>query len=566
MNLKSVAFLLVVIAFHPGGDHSTIHFEELAARAGIQVQHHSRRFPGEKGEVLRMFALFGSAVAVADYDGDGYEDIFVVDSGEGTKNHLYHNNGNMTFTDVTSAAGVAGGNDENGFVTDALWFDYDNDGRPDLLLARFGSPILYHNEGGGVFKDVTAQSGLNRFANTAAVIAFDYDNDGKLDLLFGNYFKPVNLLHLKDTHVLPNSMVNATNGGGVSLWRNLGNGVFEDVTGKANLGGIKEWVFDVGHGDLNNDGLQDIYLASDYGPDHLFLNNGNGTFREATALAIGWDNKNGMNVEIADYDNDGWMDVYVTNITNRYAKQCNMLWHNNRDGTFTDVSRETETCEAGWAWAGKFADFDNDGWQDLIVANGLHSAGAEEYVPGASLLSALDGADLADYTRWPDVGDKSWNGHEKKRLFRNLGNGSFAEIGTLAGVANDFDGRGIALADFDNDGRIDFVQSNVDQPLLLFHNTSQPAGNWLEVRLIGTKSNRDAIGARVKLRAGNLTQIREVNGGNGFESQSSRTLHFGLGEAKKIDRLEVLWPSGIKQVAQVTINRLVTIEEAWKHK
>ncbi|HKD82610.1 MAG TPA: CRTAC1 family protein [Candidatus Angelobacter sp.] len=565
MNIKSVTLLLLLIAFN-AGDHSAIHFEEMAARAGIHVQHHSRRFPGEKGEVLRMFALFGSAVAVADYDGDGYEDIFVVDSGEGTKNHLYHNNGNMTFTDVTSTAGVGGGNDENGFVTDALWFDYDNDGKPDLLLARFGTPILYHNEGGGIFKDVTAQSGLNRFANSAAVIAFDYDNDGKLDLLFGNYFKPVNLLHLKDTHVLPNSMVNATNGGGVSLWRNLGNGVFEDVTEKANLGGIKEWIFDVGHGDLNNDGLQDIYLASDYGPDHLFLNNGNGTFREATARAIGWDNKNGMNVEVADYDNDGWMDVYVTNITNRYAKQCNMLWHNNRDGTFTDVSRETETCEAGWAWAAKFGDFDNDGWQDLIVANGLHSAGREEYVPALSLLSTLDGADLADYTRWPDVGDKSWNGHEKKRLFRNLGNGSFAEVGASAGVANDFDGRGIALADFDNDGRIDFVQSNVDQELLFFHNTSQPAGNWLEVRLIGTKSNRDAIGARVTLRAGNLTQIREVNGGNGFESQSSRTLHFGLGEAKKIDRLEILWPSGIKQVASVSINRLVTIEEAWNRK
>lgn len=513
-----------------------------------------------------MFALFGASVAVADYDGDGYEDIFVVDSGEGTQNHLYHNNGDMTFTDVTSTAGVGGGNNGNAFVTDALWFDYDNDGKPDLLLARFGTPMLYHNEGGGIFKDVTAQSGLNQFGNTVAVIAFDYDNDGKLDLLFGNYFKPVNLLNLKDPHILPNSMVNATNGGGVSLWRNLGNGIFQDVTEKANLGNIKEWIFDVGHGDLNNDGLQDIYLASDYGPDHLFLNKGNGTFQETTAAAIGWDSKNGMNVEVADYDNDGWMDIYVTNITNRYAKQCNMLWHNNGDGTFTDLSRETETCEAGWAWAAKFADFDNDGWQDLIVANGLHSAGTDEYVPTFNLLASLNGADLSDYTRWPDVGNKSWNGHEKKRLFRNLGNGSFAEISNLAGVDNDLDGRGIAMADFDNDGRIDFLQSNVDQRLLLFHNTSQPAGNWLELRLQGTKSNRDAIGARVKLKAGNLTETREVNGGNGFESQSTRTLHFGLGNAKKIDRVEILWPSGTKQVVSPPMNHIVTIQEEWKHK
>src|SRR5207302_8292789 len=154
--------------------------------------------------------------------------------------------------DVAVQAGVAGGNDPLSVVSDALWFDYDNDGKLDLLIARFGNPILYHNEGNGRFKDVSATSGLNKFGNSIAVIAFDYDNDGKLDLLFGNYFKPVNLLNLKDPHILPNSMVNATNGGGVSLWRNLGNGIFQDVTEKANLGNIKEWVFDIGHGDLNN--------------------------------------------------------------------------------------------------------------------------------------------------------------------------------------------------------------------------------------------------------------------------------------------------------------------------
>jgi len=555
------AVFVVLVTVDDASVRKSIHFEEIALQSGIQFQHQSRRFPGPKGEVLRMFALFGASVAVADYDGDGYDDIFVVDSGEGRKNHLYHNNGNMTFTDVTDNAGVGGGNDAHSFVTDALWFDYDNDGRPDLLVARFGTPILYHNEGGGIFKDVTAASGLNRFANTTAVIAFDYDNDGKLDLLFGNYFKPVNLLDLKDPHVLPNSMVNASNGGGLTLWKNMGNGTFQNVTDKANLGNISEWIFDVGHGDLNNDGLQDIYAASDYGPDHLFLNNGNGTFREITARAIGWDNKNGMNVEIADYDNDGRMDIYVTNITNRYAHQCDMLWHNNGDGTFTDVSRETQTCEAGWAWAAKFADFDNDGWQDLIVANGLHSAGPDEYVPRVDLLSALDGSQLSDFTQWPDVGDKSWNGHEKKRLFRNLGNGSFIDIAAQAGVDNDLDGRGIAIADFDNDGRLDFVQTNVDQRLLLYHNVTQEAGNWVELRLVGTKSNRDAIGARVRLKSSGITQIREVNGGNGFEGQSTRTLHFGLGKAKSIEETEIRWPSGLKQMVSVPINRISTIRE-----
>lgn len=566
-SLRAVAVLLALaLTSDGGGAGSLIHFEEVAKQVGIQFQHHSRRFPGPKGEVLRMFALFGAAVAVGDYDGDGYDDIFVVDSGEGRRSHLYHNNGNMTFSDVTESAGVGGGNDANSFVTDALWFDYDNDGKPDLLVARFGTPLLYHNEGGGVFRNVTADSGLRRFANTAAVIAFDYDNDGKLDLLFGNYFKPVNLLNLKDPHVLPNSMVNATNGGGLALWKNMGNGVFEEVTEKAHLANISEWIFDIGHADLNNDGLQDIYAASDYGPDHLFQNNGDGTFRDVTARAIGWDTKNGMNVEIADYNNDGWMDIYVTNITNRYARQCNMLWHNNANGTFTDVSRETDTCEAGWAWAAKFADFDNDGWQDLIVANGLHSAGADEYVPKFDTLSALDGLQLTDFTQWPDVGDKSWNGHEKKRLFRNLGNGSFVEMAGRAGVDNDLDGRGIAIADFDHDGRLDFVQSNVDQSMLFYHNVTPDPGNWVELRLVGTKSNRDAIGARVQITSAGLTQIREVNGGNGFESQSTRTLHFGLGKAKTIDKVRISWPSGLKQTISVPVNRITTIVEGGQPK
>jgi hypothetical protein len=551
--------IFLVLAADAGDGRSVIRFEEVAAKAGIRFQHHSRKFPGPKGEVLHAFALIGASVAVGDYDNDGYEDIFVVDSSEGGKSRLYHNNGNMTFTDVTDAAGIGGGNDAHSFVTDALWFDYDNDGKPDLLIARFGTPLLYHNEGGGVFKDVTGTSGLNRFANTVAVIAFDYDNDGRLDLLFGNYFKPVSLLEGKDTHVLPNSMTAAANGGGISLWRNLGNGRFEDVTDRANLGNMHEWVFDIGHGDLNNDGLQDIYVASDYGPDHLFFNNGNGTFREVTAQAIGWDNKNGMNVEIADYDNDGWMDIYVTNITNSFARQCDMLWHNNRDGTFSDVSRETDTCEAGWAWAAKFADFDNDGWQDLIVANGLHTAGPEEYVPSRQFFAS--GADITDYTLWPDLGNKSWCGRERKHLFKNLGNGFFTDIALQAGVANDLDGRGIAIADFDNDGRLDFVQTSIDQPLLLYHNITQPVGNWLELRLIGTKSNRDAIGTRVRVKAGALTQIREVNGGNGFDSQSSRILHFGLGKAEKIDSIVIYWPSGFKQIATAEINHFITIRE-----
>ena len=231
-----------------------IRFEEIAAKAGVRVQHHTHTFHGKNADVLHMFTSGGAAVAVGDYDNDGFEDIFITDSDAGKPNHLFHNNGNLTFTDVAVKAGVAGGNDPLSVVSDALWFDYDNDGKLDLLIARFGTPILYHNEGNGKFKDVTATSGLNKFGNSIAVIAFDYDNDGYLDLLFGNYFKPVNLLDLKDPHVLPNDLDNASNGGGVTLWRNTGKGSFEEVTEKAGLANVTGWVLDVGHGDLNNDG------------------------------------------------------------------------------------------------------------------------------------------------------------------------------------------------------------------------------------------------------------------------------------------------------------------------
>jgi hypothetical protein len=544
-----------------GGPQQGIRFEEIGAKAGVRVHHHSRMFHGKNADVLHMFTSGGAAVAVGDYDNDGFEDIFVTDSDAGRPNHLFHNNGDMTFADVAVKAGVAGGNDPLSIVSDAIWFDYDNDGKLDLLVARFGTPILYHNEGNGKFKDVSAASGLTKFGNTIAVIAFDYDNDGCLDLLFGNYFKPVNLQDLKDPHVLPNDLDNAVNGGGVTLWRNTCKGTFEDVTEKAGLSKVTGWTLDVGHGDFNNDGLQDIYLACDYGTDHVFINNGNGTFREVTEKATGWDTKKGMNVDVADYDNNGWLDIYVTNITDEYMKECNMLWHNNGDGTFTDVSRETGTCETGWGWAAKFADLDNDGWQDLFVVNGLRSAGPESYVPLLLPVITTTGLDITDVNNWPDIGNRTWSGYQKKKLYRNLANGTFKDISAESGVDNDLDGRGIGVGDFDNDGRLDLVQTNGDQPLLFYHNVTEKPGNWIELKLIGTKSNRDAIGARVRVEAGGITQVREIDGGNGYAGESTRRAHFGLGAAAKIDKLQIHWPSGLNETVTVPLNRVTYIEE-----
>ncbi len=542
-----------------------IHFTEIAATAGIQTEHHSHRFTGVHADVLRMFTSGGASAAIGDFDGDGLDDLFVTDSDAGKTNHLFHNDGNLKFTDVTEKAGVGAGNDAHNIVADAIWFDYDNDGREDLLVARFGTPILYHNEGNGKFKDVSKAAGFTKFGNTIAAVAFDYDNDGYLDVMLGNYFKPESLTDLKDPHVLPNDLDNAINGGGVTLWHNTGKGTFVETTAKAGFGKHTGWTLDLGHGDFNNDGLQDIYIACDYGTDRIFFNNGDGTFKEVTENAIGFDTKKGMNAEVADYDNDGWLDIYVTNIYDEYMKECAMLWHNNHDGTFTDVSKETGTCRTLWGWGAKFGDFDNDGWLDLFVTNGLRSAGKENYIP--LLLNATitkPGVDFTDVSSWPDIGGMTWSGYQKKKLFHSVGGQAFKEISAEAGVDNDLDGRGVSLGDFDHDGKLDMYQVNADQKALFYHSATENAGNWIEFILTGdgVKSNRDAIGARITLKAGGLSQIREINGGNGYAGQSTKQAHFGIGEASKIDSVEIRWPSGkVEKIKDFAMNKVNKIAE-----
>ena len=254
------------------------------------------------------------------------------------------------------------------------------------------------------------------------------------------------------------------NGGGVTLWKGDGKGHFVDTTVKAGFGKHTGWTLDIGHGDLNNDGLQDVYLACDYGTDRIFFNNGDGTFTEKTEAALGgFDTKKGMNVDIADYDNDGWLDIYVTNIYDEYMKECNMLWHNNHDGTFTDVSQETNTCVTLWGWGAKFGDVDNDGWQDLFVVDGLRSGNKENYIPVLVNLITQPGVDFTDVRLWPHIGQMTWSGYQKKKFFHNLGGQTFKEMSMEAGLDNDKDGRGIGMGDFDNDGKLDFYQANADQ-------------------------------------------------------------------------------------------------------
>ena len=575
MNLLLLALLLLP-SFAAGAEAPAppIRFEDVSAATGARMQHHTHKFKGKHADVLGMFTAGGASVAVGDFDGDGDEDLFVTDSDTGRPNHLLRNElvptGKLAFVDVAREAGVAGGNDEHAIVSDALWFDADNDGLPDLLVACFGTPILYRNLGQGKFADVSAKTGLTKFGNTIAAIAFDYDNDGRLDLLLGNYFPPVDLIALPTPHVLPNDLDNAVNGGGVTLWKNVTapgshDLRFEEVTEKAGLSRHTGWTLDAGHGDLNNDGWQDLYLAGDYGTDRLFFNNRDGTFRDATKEALGGlDTKKGMNSEMADFDRDGWLDVYVTNITDEYMKECNMLWHNNGDGTFTDLSKETGTCNTLWGWGAKFGDFDNDGWLDLFAVDGLRSAGKENYIPVLVETIITPGIDFTDVNNWPAIGNMSWSGFQKKKLFRNLGTLAFKEMAAEAGVDNDRDGRGVGVGDIDNDGRLDLYQANANQESFLYRNVSAGTAHWLELKLTGTKSNRDAIGARVTVKLGAVTLIREVDGGNGYAGQSSKRLHFGLGAAKKIDSLEIRWPSGRVEkleTVSVPIDRIIAIRE-----
>jgi hypothetical protein len=413
---------------------------------------------------------------------------------------------------------------------------------------------------------VTRQAGLDRYLNSITAVAFDYDHDGYLDLFVGNYFQPVNLFHPGTPRFFPESFETAKNGGGVTVYHNNGDGTFSDVTAKVGMAGISGWTLDIGHGDANNDGWDDVYVACDFGTDYFFVNNRDGTFSDRTATAIGYDTKKGMNAEWGDYDNDGWLDVFVTNITDDYMREGNFLWHNNGNLTFTDVARETGTWETGWGWGGKFFDYDNDGWLDLYVVNGWVSAGPQSYVPDIFEMIVRPGVDLADARSWPPMGSKSLSGYEKKKLYHNEGGQLFRDQAARHGLDSVRDGRGIVVADFDNDGRMDLFVTNANAEPYLYHNLLPTGAHWLELELEGRKSNRDAVGTKVLVTAEGRRMLRFVDGGNGFAAQSTKRIHAGLGGAATAELVEVEWPSGLRQsfarVAADHIYRLVEGEPA----
>jgi hypothetical protein len=536
-------------------------FEEITHKAGIFAKHSNRVFDNPYAKIMAGYTALGASVAVADFDGDGFDDVYITDSSDDGKNHLYRNNHDLTFTDVGESAGIANGNDSRNASAAALWFDFNNDGRPDLLVVRFGHNQLFENLGGGKFEEVTKKAGLDRYMNAITAIAFDYDHDGYVDLFVGGYFKPVDIFKPDTPNFFPENFETAQNGGGVVLFHNNGDGTFSDVTEKA---GLKQsgWTLSLGHGDADNDGWDDLYVACDFGTDHFFRNNHDGTFKDLTESAIGIDTKKGMNVDWGDFDNDGLLDIYVTNITDDYMKEGNFLWHNNGNLTFSDVARETGTYNTGWGWGAKFFDYDNDGWLDLYVMNGWVSAGQESYVPDIFTMITTPGLDLSDARNWPVMGNKSLSGYQKKRLFHNERGQLFKDEAPRFGLDSERDGRGIGIADFDNDGRLDMIVANANAEPQLYHNKVPNGAHWVQFLLEGVKSNRSAVGAQVRIVSDGNKRLSFVNGGNSFAGQSTSRVHFGLGKATTLESVEVRWPSGaIDKYHGLAVDQLYHLKE-----
>ena len=521
-------------------------FEEVTLKAGISSVHHKPDLDPRVENIMNWLSSVGAAVAAADYDDDGDVDLYVTDSRTGYSNHLYRNDAGFHFTDVAAQAGVALVNETHGTSMDAVFGDVDDDGRPDLYVVKWGCNLLFHNNGDGTFTDVTRAAGVGYCGNGNAAIFVDYDLDGHLDLMVGNYFRPMDLWHLPTTHIMHDSFEASRNAGPNLLYHNRGDGTFVEV---AHALGMDDtgWTLDLGCGDIDNDGDQDCYVANDFGDDRLFRNEGNGTFTNISQVAKGSDTKKGMNVDFGDYNDDGYLDIYVANITTaEYLHEGNMLWHNMGNGTFTDVARPTETFDGGWGWCGKFLDYDNDGDLDIFTVNGFVSAGEGDYWYDLATMATTPDLDITDTRRWPRMGDRSFSGSEPSRLFRNDGP-VFTEVARQEGIVDLYDGRGIAVADFDGDGWPDLFVANQGARPVLYRNRGLPGRHWIDFDLRQTGRNTVAIGARVMLRSGDLTQIREIDGGNGFASQSSKILHFGLGSRLTVDEATVRWPDGVTE-------------------
>jgi hypothetical protein len=551
---------------------------ECARECGLDFKHESPEdLDRELHHILPIIASMGASVSVVDFDRDGWLDIYVVTSREGGKNKLFKNLGNGKFRDVAEEMGVADLNRPGtGVCQGAIWGDFDNDGFEDLLVYKWGKPELFRNVGGRRFERVTEKAGLPKWINANAALWVDYDRDGHLDLFIAGYWPDgVNLWDLKgDTKMMPTSFEYANNGGRKYLLRNKGNGTFEDVTEKVGIKSTR-WTLGAAAADLCGSGYPDIILANDYGVSEFLCNKEGKRFEEIGAeTGIGIKPKSGMNATFGDIDNRGQFSMYITNISDPgNLVQGNWLWvpgaHKPGESPrYIDQAKDRGVHLGGWSWGAQFGDLNNDGRLDLYLTNGYISADpGEDYWYEYSLIAGGHRIIISDAKNWPAMKGRSLSGFEKKRVWFNRG-GKFIEIAQDVNVRDTYDGRSVALADLFNRGVLDVLVANQNGPLLLYKNTVAPGRDWIQFDLEGTKSNRSAIGALVRvfwtMKDGDRTQeqVQVVSGGNGYAAQNMRRLHFGLGEQAKIEKVVIQWPSGLTETRTgLKINTRHTIRE-----
>jgi enediyne biosynthesis protein E4 len=548
--LKSVGAVLAAPRSAWSGAEAPIPvtYVDIAAAAGITFQHDNAA-SAEKYLIETM----GSGCGWIDYDQNGLMDLYLV-NGAGTRLYtpkhrlqsaLYRNNGDGTFSDVTSKAGVGA---EGLFGMGVAVGDYDNDGFPDLFVLGYGRCILFHNNGDGTFTEVTAKAGVEnsgRWGSSAAW--FDYDNDGRLDLVIANYvdWSPDNNFWCGDHGPGLRSYCHPDNyhGQAPTLYHNNGDGTFTDVSARSGVGAKPGNGLGVVTFDYDDDGWQDIFIANDSMPNFLFHNNRDGTFREVgymagVAVSMDGTSEAGMGVDAADASRNGRMDLMVTHLDSQLAR----FYQNMGGGVFDDATLRSKISYATFHMSGfgtRFMDYDNDGWRDVFMADGHILDNIERY-----------------------RGEVRYA--EPKLMFRNTGRGIFENVSERLGA--DFVrprvSRGAAIGDFDNDGDLDVLVNNNGEPAQLLRNDGGNANHWLEIFLIGTKSNRDGVGARVKLIAGDLTLYEQRKGGMSYQSAQDPRLHFGLGAHANVNALEIIWPSGmVTKLTGVKSDQIISVKE-----
>ena len=535
-----------------------VYFEEVSHGAGVNFVHQAPTLDHKLDHIMPQVASMGAAVSIVDFDRDGWPDIYATNSGEGSKNALYRNQQNGTFKDVAGEVGLADLNQPGtGVSMGAVWGDYDNDGYEDVLLYKWGRPELFHNDAGKSFTRVTDKAGLPSWVNANTAIWFDYDGDGKLDLFLGGYYpEDVDLWHLKNTRMMPESFEYAQNGGRKYLFHNLGNGAFEEVSQKLGID-TRRWALAAVAADLRGSGHPDLFIANDYGISELYFNDGK-QFREVGKRAgVGFSPKSGMNAAVGDVLNDGKYSVYVSNISEEGVLiQGNNLWMP-KEGTtgdslqFENLARDMDVEIGGWSFGAQFGDLNNDGNQDLYLVNGYVSADRiKNYWYDFSKITGGNSSIISDAANWPPMEGRSLSGYQQKRVWLNDGSGKFVNVAAAVGANDEYDGRSVALVDLWNRGVLDVVVANQKGPLLIYKNNATQDNKWIDFELEGTVSNRSAIGTEVKLFWNGKQQVQTVSGGSGFCAQNQRRLHFGLGKNPRVEKAEIRWPSGKTQVIE----------------